>query len=122
MYSKTLLVLALAALPLAACGKKADTPPAKPATTTAPAKADAPLQATGFGVPECDNYLRLYLECIDSKVPEMVRGQVRDGFEQTRKAWQEIATTAEGRASLAAGCTQATEIARSAMAAYGCTF
>lgn len=122
MDSKTLLVLALAALPLAACGKKADTPPAKPATTTAPAKADAPLQATGFGVPECDNYLRLYLECIDSKVPEIARGPVREALEATRKGWQEAAATAEGRAGLVAGCTAATEMARTAMGAYGCSF
>lgn len=122
MHSKTLLVFALLTLPLAACGKKADAPPAKTAATTAPAKSDAPLQATGFGVPECDNYIRLYLECIDSKVPESARGLVRESLEATRKGWQQAAITPEGRAGLVAGCTAATEMARTAMGPYGCSF
>lgn len=122
MHSKTLLVLALAALPFAACGKKADAPAAKAATPAATTPADAPLQATGFGVPECDNYIRLYLECIDSKVPESARGLVRESLEATRKGWQQAASTPEGRAGLVAGCTAATEMARTAMGAYGCSF
>lgn len=123
MRSKALLSLALLTA-LAACGKKADSPPA--ATTapaaTVPAQADAPLQATGFGVPECDNYIRLYLECIEAKVPASARGLVRESLEGTRKGWQQAAQTPEGRAGLVAGCTAATEMARTAMGPYGCSF
>jgi hypothetical protein len=111
---------------LAACGKKeAAAPAAKAAPAPAPAKESAPAAttaATTFGVPECDEYLEKYLACIDTHVPEAARAQVRVTLDQTRAAWQQAAATPEGKAGLATGCRQATEMARTAMSAYGCTF
>jgi hypothetical protein len=142
MRKEWMLMLA-AVVVLGACQKRAEAPPsveastapavteaapvAEPAApaaeTVAPAaEAAAPVAAGSFGVPECDDYVTKYLTCIDTKVPEGVREQIRASFDATRASWQAAAATEAGKSSLAAGCTQATEAARTAMAAYGCTF
>ena len=111
---------------LAACGKKEA---AAPAATTTPAPAPAaqtePAATTSvatFGVAECDEYIKRYLDCVDAHVPAAMRQQVKMTLETTRAAWQQAASTPEGRAGLAAGCRQATDAARAAMSAYGCAF
>jgi hypothetical protein len=111
---------------LAACGgekKEAagntSTPaPAKPAAA-APA---APAGGSEFGVPECDEYMNKYLACIDSKVPEAMRGTVRQQLDASKASWKQAASTPEGRAALASTCKQALEATKQAMAAYGCTW
>lgn len=47
---------------------------------------------------------------------------LRQQLDQTRDQWRQAASSSEGRAGLAAGCKAATEAARTAMAAYGCSF
>lgn len=136
MRLQILTAVAAVAL-LAGCQKKAEAPaapaaePAAPAATapaeTAPAEeasaeAEATAEVTGFGVPECDDYLQKMMECIDSKVPEAAREQVRASLEASRSAWEQAATTPEGKAGLAAACTQAAEAAKASMSAYGCAF
>jgi len=108
---------------LAACGgggEKAAPPQAAPATSAAAPAAAAPTGAAEFGVPECDEYLNEYSACVDSKVPEAMRGTVRQQLEQTKAAWKQAASTPQGKAGLAMGCKQALETAKTAMAAYGC--
>lgn len=130
---KQLGIALTAVVVLAACQKKAEAPapaPAAPASESAMAPAEpapvaeavTPAAPASFGVPECDDYVTKYLACIDSKVPAEAREQVRAAFETTRTAWQQAAMTEAGKAGLAAGCTQATEAAKMAMSAYGCTF
>jgi hypothetical protein len=75
-----------------------------------------------FGVPECDDYMRKYLACIDSKVPESARVMMRQQIDQTKASWKQAASTEQGKAALATGCRQATEAAKAAMQAYGCTW
>lgn len=117
-------LLSLAALLTVACGEAP--PPAKtaPAATPAAAAPSAPAASTasGFGVPECDDYMTKYLACIDSKVPEAARAAVRQGVEQTKASWAQAAQTPQGKEGLAMACKQATEAAKAAMSAYGCTF
>lgn len=122
----TLGLLSLSAALAIGCGapEPAKTAPASTAAAQAPAPA-APAAATTaseFGVPECDDYLTKYLTCIDTKVPEAARASVRQSVELTKAAWKQAASTPEGKAGLAMGCKQATEAARTAMTAYGCTF
>ncbi len=110
---------------LAACGKKEAAPAA--ATTPAPAPSTEPAPAStaevsGFGVPECDEYIKRYLDCVDAHVPTAMRAQVKASLDATRASWQQAASTPEGKAGLAAGCRAANDAARSAMSAYGCTF
>ena len=92
--------------------------------SSAPAPGSGPVAKAGgaaeFGVPECDEYLTKYAACVDSKVPENVRGTVRQQLEQTKAQWKQAAATPEGKAGLAMGCKQALESAKLAMQAYGC--
>lgn len=109
----------------AACGKHESSPAAKTTPPeTAPAKTEpaTTTELASFGVAECDDYLKRYLDCIDAHVPAAAREQVRSTLEQTRSAWQLAASTPEGKAGLAAGCRQASDAARASMQVYGCSF
>lgn len=109
------------------CGpgdKPAAQPPATmaPATTMAPA-ATLPMVTSGdFGVAECDNYMKKYVACVDSKVPESARAMMRQQLDQTKVAWRQAASTLQGKASLASACTQMDAQTGPAMKAYGCAW
>lgn len=104
------LILAVA-LSAVACGGGGSDVPAS--STTAGAS---------FGVPECDDYIAKYEACINNNVPDAARAMVRQQLDATRAAWKQAAATAEGKAALATGCRAASDTARTAMQAYGCTF
>jgi hypothetical protein len=120
------LTLAAAMLAAACGGGGTQTAPAqnKPAAPPTTAAAKPPVAAGvadgDFGVKECDEYIRKYLACIDSKVPEAARAMVRQSLDTTKAQWKQAASTPEGRAGLATGCKSATDSAKQAMAAYGC--
>ena len=118
----TLAVVSLFALGLAACGGKQESAPVKPASTTQQAAPATTAAVSEFGVPECDEYMTKYLACIDSKVPEAGRAMVRQQLEATKAQWKQAASTPEGKAGLAMGCKAATDAAKQAMSAYGCTW
>jgi hypothetical protein len=103
------------------CGASAPPPPASTATQPATSAA-APVAAGDFGVPACDQYMRKYLACVDTKVPESGRAAMRQSFEYARAAWKQAASTPEGRQHLAAACTQAEATAKQSMAPYGCAW
>lgn len=120
-------VLALALATVACGGEQAPPPP----TTTAPAArstattmapAATTVAAGDFGVPACDGYMKKYMACIDSKVPEQARAMMRQSVEQTRAQWKQAASTPQGRDGLTMACTQAEAAAKQATAAYGCTW
>ena len=94
---------------------------AAPATTLAPA-AMPPVAAGDFGVAECDSYMKKYMACVDSKVPEAARAMMRQQLDQTKAAWTQAASTPQGKAGLAMGCQQADQASGPAMRAYGCTW
>jgi hypothetical protein len=97
---------------------QAPPPTMAPATTLA-----APAVAAGdFGVPECDNYMKKYMACVDGKVPEAARAMMRQQLEQTKAAWKQAASTPQGKAGLAMGCQQADQASAPAMKAYGCSW
>lgn len=108
-----------------ACGGGAKTPEAGTGQTQAPAKpatssGQVTVAAGDYGVPECDQYMKKYLACVDSKVPDAARPFLKQSLDQTRDAWKQAAATPEGRAGLAAGCKQAEAAAKQSMAMYGC--
>lgn len=112
------LALAVAIAAAGCSGESAPPPPsmmAEQPAATAPAVSD-------FGVPACDQYMRKYVACVDSKVPEAARAAMKQSFEHSKAAWKQAASTPEGRQHLAAACTQAEATARQAMASYGCTW
>lgn len=95
--------------------------PAATPAAGAPAASQSGNQASGeFGVAECDNYMKKYMACIDSHVPEAARAMVRQSLDQSREQWRRAAATQEGKQGLAAACQQAETTSRAAMQAYGC--
>ena len=93
---------------------------AAPPAATAPAAGSSMVAAGDFGVAACDQYMRKYMACIEGKVPQGARAMMRSQLEQTKMAWQQAASTPQGKAGLAAACTQAEASAKQAMGAYGC--
>ena len=127
---KNILGIALAVAAAAAIGCSGDTTPAPASTMAAPPVTSAPATmapattaATAeFGVAECDNYIRKYLACIDSKVPADQRAMVRQSLEATKAQWKQAASTPQARQAMAPACVQAEAGAKQAMASYGCTW
>ena len=124
-----LLAAALVVGVAAACGGAPEKAPATtssggsaPAAAATTAAAPAAVGAAEFGVPECDDYLKKYLACIDIKMPEAGRALARQTLDQTKASWQQAARTPQGKSGLAMGCKAATDSAKTTMAAYGCSF
>lgn len=120
-------LVAVATLGLLACGgaSQSTTSTSKPADKPAATTTSAPTATVAkgdFGVPECDEYMSKYMACIDSKVPEAQRGMLRQSLDQAKAAWKQAAATPEGRQGLATGCKAATDAAKQAMQAYGCSW
>jgi hypothetical protein len=115
---RLLSVLCLAAVSAVACGGGG--------SSSKPAAGGASQGSTGgaveFGVPECDHYLNKYVACIESKVPQASRAMMMQQLEQTKAAWKQAASTPQGKASLAQGCTQAEAAAKQALSLYGCSW
>ncbi|HCU25928.1 MAG TPA: hypothetical protein DF383_13000 [Deltaproteobacteria bacterium] len=110
----TALILTLAT---GACTKKQNTtapsPDTKPITTESAAR---------VGVPECDDYLNKYEQCINEKVPERARAGLQEAFEQTRLQWKGMAADETKKAALAAACQEAATASKSMASTYGCEF
>jgi hypothetical protein len=120
------LALAAAVTAFGCAGESAPPPPATqpaaPATTAAAPAASSTVADGDFGVAACDQYMRKYMACVDSKVPEQARAMMRQSLEQTKAQWKQAASTPQGRDSLAMACTQAEAAAKQSMAAYGCAW
>jgi hypothetical protein len=124
------VLFVISALLLFACRDKAVAPPtndsgpetAKKAPAATPATTATTASTDKIGVPECDNYLAKVDACISGKVPEAARAQFKAAMDANRKAWQQAASTPQGKAGLAAACKQATETAKTTYKTYNCTF
>lgn len=123
MRSTPLLVLAVL-LALAACKHHdAAAPAASDASSSPSSTASSSSSSSGesIGVPECDDYLRDFRDCIASKVPEASRAELSEALEQNVATWRSAAASPEGKAGLAVACTQAREAAKPGVSAYGCS-
>jgi hypothetical protein len=125
----------LFSLSFAACDKKEEAPPAKPAEAAKPAEtkpaeakpADKPAEAkpaaggdNKVGVASCDEWMEKYTKCIDAKVPEAARNQMKDAMKQTADTWKQTASTPEGKTALENACKQMIESTKQATASFGC--
>jgi len=116
-------VVGVAGLSAACGGGGQSAPPANPPTTAAASTSAAASVAAGdFGVPECDQFMKKYLACVESKVPEAGRAILKQSFEQQKAAWKQAASTPEGRSGLAMGCKAAEEQTKLSLASYNCTW
>jgi hypothetical protein len=80
-----------------------------------------PPAGKSVGVPACDEYLAKMEACIARLSPESAE-PVAAAMADSRKAWQETATTEEGRAALVAACAAALDAAKTAATAMGCSW
>src|SRR5262249_4736581 len=112
MSNRLMSAVAVLALSTMACGGGAGTPKSDAAAPAANAPAAAAAPAAGgdsIGVPECDEYIKKYESCVNSKVPESARAQVKATFEAARAAWKQAASTPQGKQGLVIGCKQAND-------------
>jgi len=96
--------------------KPASTTTSTPATTTASTSGDK------IGVPECDDFIAKYDECVSNKVPEMARAQYKSAIQQWKTSWKQLAENPQTKGTLAAACKQAAEQQNAALKSFGCTF
>ena len=82
---------------------------------------DGEAPARAVGVAECDRYLARMALCARKLAPEAYQPMVRS-MRSMSDAWRDAATTPEGRAALATGCSQALAAATDAYKDLGCTF
>lgn len=93
----------------------------KPASST-PATTTAATSGDKIGVPECDDFIAKYDECVSSKVPEVARAQYKSAVEQWRASWKKLAENPQTKGSLASACKQAAEQQNAALKSFGCSF
>lgn len=96
----------------AGCGGESSVPAA-----TTPQVASA----AELGVAECDEYVKKYMACI-AKMPAAAQSAAKATLDQTRDAWRQTASNEAAKPALAASCSAATETARAALTAYGCSW
>ncbi len=125
MKALTLIFLLCGALFFIGCSKTDDANTAngnsnnsnaKPAPTTKgaePATTVAAGNSTSIGVAACDEYLAKVEKCMNNpNVPEVAKAAYRSSMEQNRKAWQQAASTPQGKATLETSCKTAMDSAQ----------
>ena len=73
-----------------------------------------------IGVVQCDDYLAKVAACINEKVPEAQRMQLRTNVSAEYATWKEALANPTHRAALPQACTIAEEQAKDEYARYGC--
>jgi len=106
-----------------ACGGRGKEQPAPAAAVAVASPAPEAAGITPFGVPECDTYVRQYLDCIETKVSGEAKDRLMQAFEANRTKWRALATMREGALTLGTVCKAATQKAKEELAVdYGCEF
>ena len=91
-------------------------------SSTAKATPEATVAANSIGVPECDNFINAYENCVTTKVPEAARAQYQAAVATWRTEWKKLADNPQTRPGLITACKTQMETARTQMKAYNCTF
>ena len=125
------LVLVLAALACDRAPKNQPAPPVpapsvQPPVAATESEGATPPEAdriTRFGVPDCDNYVKKYLDCVEGKVSGEQKKQLMEAFEANRTKWRALATMREGAIALGLACRAAAQKSREELTVdYGCDF
>jgi hypothetical protein len=74
------------------------------------------------GVPECDEYIKKYEACVNTKIPDAQRGTFKSSLDTLRKSWKDAAANPQSKAGLATGCKAALDQAKTSMASFGCAW
>lgn len=108
-----LIACVLIGLLLLACGAPTNRNAEAPSTVSAGEK---------VGIAECDNFIAAYETCVNSKVPETARENVRASVARLRADWKKMADDPQLRATLAAHCKTQRETTMAAMRTYNCAW
>ena len=92
------------------------------ATKTETAKTETARPADSVGVAECDEYIQKYEACLTKIAASSPAAQspMKQAFEAQRAGFKSAASTAQGKATLAATCKQAIQTAKASTSAYAC--
>jgi hypothetical protein len=76
-----------------------------------------------FGVPECDNFVRKFVACVDARVPEDRRRALMDDLNQNRARWRDMARLKEAGVAQSLACRAYAQRVKGDLAVdYGCEF
>jgi hypothetical protein len=114
MKMKYFPIIAVAMLAACSSGDKKE----EAAGSGAPSAAAEKVADGTTGVPECDNYMNKVMACIKEKIPAEQRSAMEQAINQSKDQWAAI----PDKAALAQTCKAATEQAKTAYAAMGCSF
>ena len=91
-------------------------------TKTETAKTETAPAGDSVGVPECDEYIKKYEACLTKIAASSpaAQGPLKQAFEAQRTSFKSAASTAQGKATLAATCKQAIQTAKASTTAYAC--
>lgn len=112
-----LFVFSLTAVIVSGCTKKE---PSSPTASAPPPPGAAAVAGDQVGVPECDDYISKYQNCLKGKIPEAAQSALKGAFDTTVAEWKKVAATPEGKNGLAMACKGALDASKQAMGAYGC--
>lgn len=93
-----------------------------PGTTEGLARGDSTVEIAAIGVPQCDDYIRKFSECLDSHVPKGEAGGHRRVLREQIGSWKK---TLAGNREVAAealkiGCRAALESAKVETSDWSC--
>ncbi len=143
-FRRLWMVIALAWLAVA-CGAAppATPPPAPPATPPSAIRAGDPAESAGtpageperadrnaeptplvpFGVPECDNFIKRYVACVELRVPADQRARLMDDLNEHRTKWLELSRLEQGKLALGLSCRSVAQRLKGDLTLdYGCEF
>jgi HPt (histidine-containing phosphotransfer) domain-containing protein len=79
-------------------------------------------EAEEIGVPECDQYIRRYEDCLMQKVPPTRQADLRATLDDEKRRWHAAMIDGASKETLAQQCRSAASLARTKMSDYGCEF
>ena len=92
-------------------------------TTGIPAASANAVVVTPFGVPDCDNYVKKFMACVDGKVTPDQKAALMEQFAANQTKWRALSTMREGAVALSLACRAANQKSKEELAVeYGCEF
>jgi phosphohistidine phosphatase SixA len=89
-------------------------------TLTAAVVLTPAVRAQDTGVAVCDQFLKSYQTCIDTKAPDAAKAQMRSALDAVRSNWKAVAATPEGKKSLEPACKQTIDQIKQQASGLGC--
>ncbi len=116
--SKWCLVLIL--LGTAAMGCRKPTPGPAPAASPSPLPTPQVSIPVVLGIPECDEYLFKFQNCLQTKVPDLAKIPLQIGMQRAVEEWKKRAAIPDKRPEVGPACLLAMQASKPAMEKFKC--